>query len=79
MGVGIVDEKLKELRDPNWDHPHLIFLHGWDGSLWGDGKGKIKNEGQGYGLNNTVEMDVDLERGIIEWNLNGSLKIHYEM
>ena len=77
IAIGVADSNLKK-EGINSKIPNAIYYYG-DGGVGGDGKGTIWESGKKIKEGNTVTVSVDLERGKIEWAINGATQFSYSM
>lgn len=64
---GIMDSKYVNERSA-WNYPNIIYLHGWGHTMAG---GHEKDHSLcDFGTGDTVEMEIDFEKGEIRWKIN---------
>ena len=59
-------------------HPKVVFYGGY-GRVFGDGRGPIKSEGNGFKSGDIVKVVVSLGKGEISWSVNGKNEVKYCM
>ena len=59
------------------NNPAIVYYDG-EGSIWGDSKAFVKDQGKGFGQGDTVKICVSAS-GLVQWIVNGEKQASYLM
>ena len=76
--IGAVDSNLKKSAISS-SAPNAIWYDGKHKELYGDGKDTLWGGGKKFETGDTVTVSVDLQKGEIEWIINGASEYRYSM
>ena len=73
LAIGVIDSNLGRNRAVGWNSENLLTYYGRDGTLWGDGRGKINEKARRLADGDEVLVRTDARAGEIGWEINGKL------
>ena len=76
--IGVADSRLK--NSPIYlKTPDAIWYHGYNGSVWGDGKRELWKGGRRLKTGNIVTINLDLNTGEVKWIIDEEPQFRYSM